>query len=526
MRQAALRLRNQQKVVYQSLKQRIYVNTQDDAFVQCVSPNLYNFLEMKPTPMLNQIQGKDWDVKTDVIVIGSGFAGLAAAIEAKNAGASVLVLEKRSACGGNSIMSDGGMAVASSSLQKRQSIKDSPELMYQDMLKAGLNLNESSLAKIVAQNSNSTLEWLINSLGVQFQDKLVAVGGHFVPRTYIPYNTSGTAIVKPLLAKAKELGITIRVKTCLTKFIQSADGRVEGVEIYDSSQDKVESIYANGGVVLATGGFGGDVPFRTLQDSRLTEDVGNTNRSETTAEAMIEAIKIGANSVHLQWIQLSPWSSPDEKIDKIASEFFYTVFPYGIVINPITGKRMVNELADRKTRSDAILNVGKPCIGIADLAGTYTSGHKVDKYLNRDIINIFKNLEELATAYNLHDQALKETIHRYNNYVENFQDEEFQKPIPIDAKPLHPPYYAMRLWPKVHYTMGGLKINTKAQVIDINNQPIPNFYAAGEVTGGIHGASRLGGCSVTECLVFGRIAGINAALEVFWKSTNTKNINK
>ena len=469
---------------------------------------------MKPSPMLNQIQGKDWDAKTDVIVIGSGFAGLAAAIEAKNTGASVLVLEKRSACGGNSIMSDGGMAVAGSSLQKRQSIQDSPELMYQDMLKAGLNLNESFLARIVAQNSNAALKWLVDYLGVQFQDKLVPVGGHSVPRTYIPYNTSGTTIFKPLLAKAKELGIAIRTRTCLTKFIQSPDGRVEGVEIYDSSQDKFEFILANSGVILASGGFGGDVTFRTLQDSRLTEDVGNTNRSETTAEAMIEAIKIGVNSVHLKWIQLSPWSSPDEKRDKIASEFFYTVFPYGIVISPRTGKRIVNELADRKTRADAILNVGKPCIGIADLEGTYISGHKVDKYLNRDIISVFEDLDKLAIAYNLPDRALKSTINQYNNYVENSHDEDFQKPIPIDAKPLHPPYYAIRLWPKVHYTMGGVKINSKAQVININNQLIPHFYAAGEVTGGVHGASRLGGCSITECLVFGRIAGRNAALEI------------
>ncbi|MGB3651244.1 MAG: FAD-binding protein, partial [Rivularia sp. (in: cyanobacteria)] len=213
---------------------------------------------------------------------------------------------------------------------------------------------------------------------------------------------------------------------------------------------------------------------------------------------------------------------PDEKTDKIASEFFYTVFPYGIVINPITGKRIVNELADRKTRADAILNVGQPCIGIADLKGTYISGHNIDKHLNRDIINIFQNLEKLALAYNLPDKALKETINQYNNYVENYRDEEFQKPIPIDAKPLQPPYYAIRLWPKVHYTMGGVEINTKAQVIDINNQPIPNLYAAGEVTGGIHGASRLGGCAVTECLVFGRIAGRNAALEISYNLTSTK----
>ena len=225
---------------------------------------------------------------------------------------------------------------------------------------------------------------------------------------------------------------------------------------------------------------------------------------------MLEAIEIGARSVHLEYIQLSPWSSPDEKGDKIASEFFYTVFPYGIVVHPLTGKRFFNELADRKIRADSILDVGQPSIGIADLQGTNISGHSMERYLSRNIVKRFEDLEELATAYSLPYQALQETLDRYNKSVENKKDESWQKPIPLDAKPLHAPYYAMRLWPKVHYTIGGLKINPKAQVIDLNNQPIKGLYAAGEVTGGIHGASRLGGCSLTECLVFGRIAGRNA----------------
>lgn len=481
---------------------------------------------MKLSRRIDRNYQKDWNSETDVIVIGSGFAGLAAAIEANNAGASVLVLEKRSACGGNSIMSDGGMAVASSALQARHGIEDSPELMYRDMLNSGLNLNESRLAQIVAQNSNATLEWLVDCIGVQFQDKLVPVGGHSVPRVYIPFNTSGTAIVKPLLRKVKELGIEIRLRACLTHLIQSPGDRVEGVEICDRTRHKVERIYAKKGVILATGGFGADVPFRTLQDARLTEDVGNTNRSETTAEATIEAIRLGANAVHLEWIQLSPWSSPDEKTDKIASEFFYTVFPYGMVVNPITGRRIFNELANRKTRADAILNVGQPCVGIADLEGTRISGHDVEKYLNRGVVRQFDDLEKLAIAYNIPYQNLQETISRYNQFVENRRDEEFQKPIFPDAKPLNPPYYAIRLWPKVHYTMGGLQINSDARVLDKNHHPIPNLYAAGEVTGGIHGASRLGGCSVTECLVFGRIAGKNAALEIFKRSTRTQPINQ
>lgn len=446
--------------------------------------------------------------KADAIVIGSGAAGLTAAIEAKNAGASVIVLEKRSACGGNSIMSDGAMAFAGTDFQEEYGILDSWKLMYKDMLRAGLNLNDASLAKMIAQQSNSILEWLTEYLGVRFRPKPILFGGHSVARIHILHNESGTAIVKPLLSKAKELGIEIKTNICLTKFGKD----VREIEIYDKKQDRARRIYANNGVVLATGGFGGDVAFRNLHDSRLTSAVGNTNRLDTTAEGILESIKIGANPVHLEYIQLSPWSSPDEKGDKVASEFFYTVFPYGIVVDPFTGKRFFNELADRKTRADAILNVGKPSIGIADLSGMKISGHSMDKYLSRGIIKKFEDLEELAATYSLPYQALKETLEQYNKYVENHQDESWQKPIPLDAKPLDSTYYAMRLWPKVHYTMGGVAINALAQVINRNGQPIQGLYAAGEVTGGIHGASRLGGCSLTECLVFGRTAGRNAGL--------------
>ncbi|NEP48188.1 MAG: flavocytochrome c [Moorea sp. SIO3C2] len=460
---------------------------------------------------MNKSTFSNWDTEPDVVVVGSGVAGLAAAVEAKNAGASVVVLEKRSSCGGNSIMSDGGVALAGTDFQKQYGILDSWELMYEDMLRAGLNMNDASLAKIVAQQSNSVLEWLTEYLAVKFRHKPIIFGGHSVPRIHLLHNFSGTAIVKPLLSKVKELGIEIKTNISLTNFGKD----VREIEVYDKKENQARAVYANTGVVLATGGFGGDVAFRILHDPRLTSTVGNTNRLDTTAEGMLEAIKIGASSVHLEYIQLSPWSSPDEKGDKIATEFFYTVFPYGIVVHPLTGKRFFNELADRKIRADSILDVGQPSIGITDLEGMNISGHSMERYLSKNIVKRFEDLEELAAAYSLPYQALKETLDRYNKYVENKKDESWQKPIPLDAKPLHAPYYAMRLWPKVHYTMGGVTINDKAQVIDNNGQAIKGLYAAGEVTGGIHGASRLGGSSLTECLVFGRIAGKNAALQKF-----------
>jgi len=182
------------------------------------------------------------------------------------------------------------------------------------------------------------------------------------------------------------------------------------------------------------------------------------------------------------------------------------------VIDPTTGKRFINELGDRKTVADAILNAGQPCIGIADSKGVEYSGWSIDRCLRKNVVRQFDQLEELASAYDIPLDPLKATVERYNQYVQRESDEEFGKPILPGASPLaHPPYYGIRLWPKVHYTMGGLQINAKAQVIGLNQQPIEGLYAAGEVTGGVHGACRLGSCAIIDCLVFGRIAGRNAA---------------
>jgi len=466
---------------------------------------------------------RKWHEETDVIIVGSGFAGLAAAIEAKNAGSSAVILEKMKNCGGNSIISDGLISAAGSPIQDKEGIGDSPELMVKDMLKAGLGLNHVHLARIVAERSNETVQWTMNDLGVKYKERVDQLGGHSVPRGYTTFNHSGSAIVRKQLARIKEMGIEVRTQMFLKRLIKD-EGRVKGIEIRDgyvfpkTESGRVKYIKARKAVILATGGFGNDVFFRAVQDPRLTKDIGTTNKRGATAEALKEAMRIGGTPVQLSWIQLGPWTSPDEKMYGVGPIFAgYVVFPYGVMVDPTTGRRFVNELADRKIRADAILNIGKPCIGIADTEGIRQSGKVIDKCLKRDVVKKFDKVERLAAAYNMPVRALKEAVKRYNSSVESENDEEFDKPILKGAKPLrHPPYYGVRLWPKVHYTMGGIQINARAQVIDLAQQPIKGLYAAGEVTGGVHGACRLGSCAIPECLVFGRIAGKNAAAEKPW----------
>ena len=464
---------------------------------------------------------KRWDETTDVIIIGSGFAGLATAIEARNTGASVTVLEKMGAPGGNSIISDGGIAVAGSEMQKRLGIKDSPDLMYRDMVKAGLSLNYPELVRVVAEKSNEVFQWSIDYLGVEYLDRIDVFGGHSVPRCFTPVGVSGSAIIKKQLSKLSELGIKVRTHTCFKAFIRNSEGRVNGVLVgegyrYRNANKGIDrTIRAKKAVILATGGFGSDIPFRTTQDPRLTEEIDTTNKPSATAEALKEALRIGAMPVHLSHIQLGPWGSPDEKGYGVGSRFSdYIVFPYGIIIDPGTGRRIVNELSDRKAVSEAILNTGHPCLGIVDSQAVEQSGWNITPCLEKGIVTQFSQLQALASYHGISAGTVKLTVDKFNRCVENKIDKEFGKPILSGAAPVSsPPYFAIRLWPKVHHTMGGVQINVMGQVIGLDYQPIKGLYAAGEVAGGIHGACRLGSCAVTDCLVFGRIAGKNAATE-------------
>jgi flavocytochrome c len=460
-----------------------------------------------------------WDQEADIVIVGSGFAGLAAAIEAKMAGSSVIILEKMKGYGGNSTISDGSLAAAATRMQAVAGITDSPRLMYADMLKAGLGLNQPELVQVLTENSAETFQWTIDFLGVDYLDRVDQFGGHTVPRSYTTHNRSGSAIIKQLLLKINDLGMKIHTKTLLQTILRDSRERIcgilmrEGYRYPDAKSGIPKAIKARKAVILATGGFANDIKLRTSQDPRLTRHIGSTNKFSTTGEALREALRIGAMPVHLSWIQLGPWASADEKGYGVGPEFAsYTAFPYGIMVNPQTGCRFVNELADRKIRSDAILKIGLPCIGIADQEGIKASGHPIERCLRKGVVKQFDRIHEIAEYYKIPIQPLKNSIEQFNVNVGQRFDKDFNKPILANAQPLnHPPYYGIRLWPKVHHTMGGVLINAKTQVLDLSLQPMNGFYAAGEVAGGIHGACRLGSCAIIDCLVFGRIAGRQAA---------------
>ncbi|PLY06549.1 MAG: flavocytochrome c [Desulfuromonas sp.] len=463
-----------------------------------------------------------WGEDYDLVVVGSGFAGLAAAIEAKQAGASVIVLEKMRIPGGNSAISGGLLAVAGSPLQQREGIEDSPELLFKDMMVAGMDLNHPVLARLVAEKSPEILEWTQTFLGVEYSDNLNYLGGHSVARTYATANGTGSGIIKPMLAKCRELEIPVQMKTLLCSLLKDDSGRVEGVEVRrdylfpnrDSGQ--LQRIRARRGVVLACGGFSRDVAFRMTQDPRLNEKIDSTNQLGATAEALVLALQAGATPIHLSWIQMGPWASSDEKGWGVGSMFTLLAgFPYGIMVDAKTGKRFVNEGADRRLRTDAMLITDRIPVAIVDSEGV-KNATTLESCLKRGVVKAFGSIEELANFNHIPLVPLQETLERYHLSLAHGRDAEFGKPLAADLKPIeHPPFYSIRLLPKVHHCMGGIQINAQAQVIDIaDHQPIPGLYAAGEITGGVHGASRLGSTAIVDCLIFGRIAGQNAAADI------------
>lgn len=465
-----------------------------------------------------------WDETTDVLVVGTGFAGLTAAVEARAAGAAVLVLDKMPVHGGNSIINGGDFAAAGNSFQKEAGVDDSPELMLKDMMKAGGQINHPELARLVAERSNEALEWSKTYVGARF-GRLNYHGGHSVKRSVQTVNQSGSELVNALLRKATELGARVQLRTKLVRLVLGPDGRVQGVEVRrdwrwpDEQSGTTAFIRARRAVVLAAGGFSRDVALRQIHDPRLTEKFESTNHPGATGEALLAACKAGAMDVQMDWIQMGPWTSPDEPGFGHGPQVCERIVGYGLMVDPATGKRFFKETGNRKERADAIVAIGHPVIilGDSDAIGKQVVPKVLHYAMEVGVVKKFDTLEALAAEYGVPAQPFLEQVARWNGFVAQKKDLDLDCKIFPDATPTaKPPYYAMRLWPRVHHTMGGLNIDKEARVISFDLKPIPGLYAAGEITGGVHGAVRLGSVAMADCVVFGRIAGKNAAAEKAW----------
>lgn len=463
---------------------------------------------------------KSFDKIYDVIVVGSGFAGLAAALEARLKGADVLLIEKMPVFGGNSAINGGAFAVAGSPLQETSGIKDSPELMLQDMMRSGRGLSHVDLLKMIVEGTRPAFDFTLQH-GVKYKNFVQHFGGHSVPRIMQTVESTGGGITRPLADSCRKHGVHMHLNAKMEEFVRDAEGRVIGLTVreryqFPNEQSGVVQTYgARRGVIMATGGFSRNLWFRMQQDPQLDARLDSTNHLGATGEGMLKMFSIGGAPVQVDQIQLGPWSSPDEKGFGLVSQFNTIAgFPMGIMVDVRTGKRFCNELADRKARSDAILSLmenGKPVYPVC-----FTDSKGVEKAqtlrngLKYKVIWKFDTVEEIAKHFNMPAAELKAQVERWNKMVGEGKDTEFGRALQLAIKLDKAPFYACRVWPKVHYCMGGVGINNRAEVVDVLGKPIAGLYAAGEVTGGAHGASRLGGCAIADGLVFGRIAADSA----------------
>ncbi len=461
---------------------------------------------------------QNWDETVDMIVIGSGFAGLSSAFEANKEGVEkILVLEKMPFWGGNSALCGALMCMPLTKMQKEKGIKDSAEMLVNDMMAAGRGFNHVDLARTLAENAYTAYDMMLEC-GVELQDKVIRLGGHSAPRAHLPKVPSGGSITVPMHKYLEERGVQFRNRANVVQLVKTGDA-VEGVIVqtgYDWRTGKyraIKAIRARYGVVAASGSWGQDRAF-VEATMPVYKDLECTAQPGATATMIKALLAAGALPIMLDMYQLGPWASPDEKGAGPGSFFADYAFAEAIAVDPKTGARFMNELADRRTRAEAQLKVlakgtadnpNYPFCFCSQETADHAEGFKAA--YREGTVKKSESVEDLARLHHVDPKALQAAIDDWNAIVAGKKSDPFKKP--LDRKTiLKAPFYSMRLSPKLHYCMGGAGISVKAEVISAQTlKPIPGLYAAGETTGGVHGMDRLGGCSSVECMVFGRIAG-------------------
>lgn len=440
----------------------------------------------------------------DVVVIGSGGTGLTAGLTAQADGAKVIVLEKMPITGGNTQLAAGGMNAAETRFQAQRKIADSWRTMYDDTMKGGKNINDPALVEILAKNSAASIDWL-SSIGADMSG-VGRMAGASEDRTHRPAagDAVGHNIVHAMRQTAIKRKLDVRTNSRVIKIFRNRAGRVTGVLV----QNKFGEVYSIEApvVILASGGFSADLA-RVAQYQPSYAGFSSTNQPGATGDGLDLGAEVGGQLRDMQHIQIHPTQAAGSKI--LITE---AVRGNGAILVNSQGKRFVNELTTRDAASAAILaQPGGTAYLILD-QDIRKSLKQIEGYYHLELVKEGNTPEDLARTLGMDPATLKATLDTYNSAQAAKKDSEFGRPdMPRPVKT--GPFIAIGVRPGVHYTMGGLAINTKAQVLDKDGKPIPGLYAGGEVTGGVHGANRLGGNSISETVTFGRIAGAEGAKE-------------
>lgn len=490
----------------------------------------------------------------DVIVIGTGGAGMTAAYVAAKNGASVIAIDKMSYTGGNTLAAGSSMNASDPARQGELTMEasemsviknmlaleprcelmaqwqadvrkdieayeangdhylyDSPALHALQTYVEGDYVGNPELIDLFARKAPEAVTFL-EDLGTIWNHVYAGMGATWRRTHDVEQNwgAQGAAFVYPQQKAFEELGGEICLNFKADKLLVE-DGRVVGVSGV-TADGAPFTLKANKGVVLATGGFASNVEMRQAYNKHwpeLGENIRSTNVSSSTGDGIVMATDIGANVVGMEWIQLAPGAAnPGVGLSASINNIIY--------INK-DGKRYVREDGRRDEMSAAgLAQPDQVYYWLSDMhlyeeiGGLTSAGKQVDEAVDGEYLIKADTLEEIAAAIGCDPQTLVETVNAYNSYVENGEDPEFGRKV-FGEKLDKGPYYAVKGEVRVHHTMGGVQINEQAQVLDTQGNVIPGLYAAGEVTGGIHGANRLGGNAIADIIVFGRIAGENVS---------------
>ena len=493
---------------------------------------------------------EDSTVDADVVVVGAGGAGMTAAITAAAEGKSVVILESQSMVGGNSVRATGGMNAGKTVYQDEnefgesagveKTLKtaaekyadnetitalaktvseqwaayqanptgyfDSVELMELDTMIGGKGINDPELVETLCANSADAIDWL-DEHGITLHN-VSSFGGASVKRIHRPVNAEGKTVsvgsyMIPLLQEnCEKAGVQILLNTTANEILTDANGAAVGVKATGASGETV-TVNAKA-VVLASGGFGANLDMVVKYKPEL-KGFMTTNAPGIQGQGIEMAQAIGAATVDMDQIQIHPTVEANT-----AALITEGLRGDGAILINEEGQRFIDEVGTRDVVSAAeIAQTGSYSWLVVDQAMVDASS-VIQGYIKKGYTVTGATYEELGKAMGVDAAAFAETMEKWNGYVEAKNDPDFGRT--SFANPLNTaPYYAVKVTAGVHHTMGGLKINANTEVLNEKGEVIPGLFAAGEVTGGVHGANRLGGNAVADFTVFGRIAGAAAS---------------
>ena len=494
--------------------------------------------------------GETVSYDADVVVIGAGGAGMTAAMTAADAGQKVVILESQAMVGGNSARATGGMNAAKTVYQDENEFDqaagvektlataaekyadneaitalaktvseqwaayqanptgyfDSVELMELDTMVGGKGINDPELVKTLCEGTADAIDWLDEN-GITLHN-VSSFGGASVKRIHRPVNEEGKVVsvgayMIPLLQEnCEKRGIDIVLNTTVDTILTDANGAAVGVSGTDKDGNTV--VVNAKSVILATGGFGANLDMVTQYKPELAGFM-TTNAAGAQGQGIEMATAIGAGTVDMDQIQIHPTVEANT-----AALITEGLRGDGAILVNANGERFVDEVGTRDVVSAAeIAQPGSYSWLIVDQAMADASS-VIQGYIKKGYTKTGATYEELAKELDIDPATFANTMETWNSYVEAKNDPDFGRT--SFANPLNNgPYYAIKVTAGVHHTMGGVTINSATEVLKEDGTVIPGLFAAGEVTGGVHGANRLGGTAVADFVVFGRIAGESAA---------------